>query len=71
MMGHEWIRLARTRAGLTQRDLGELLGLVPRTVQRWENPDHRLTLGELAMVSRALGIRCRITIDPVEGIRLK
>ena len=71
MMGHEWVQFARLRVGLTQKELAEHLGLVTRTIQRWENPRHRLTLVELAMVSRATGFRCLITIDPVKGIRLK
>ena len=33
----EWFRVARGRAGLTQAQIAERLGVKPQTVSNWEN----------------------------------
>ena len=38
-----WLRIARRALGLTQRDLGQLLGVDPATVPSWEARRHRPT----------------------------
>jgi len=38
-----WLRTARRALGLTQRDLGQLLGVDPATVPSWEAGRHRPT----------------------------
>lgn len=34
------IRQIRERLGITQHELGHMLGVAPNTVSRWENGDH-------------------------------
>ena len=51
-------RVARLRetAGLTQKRLGELLGLPPPAVWAWENGTRKLLAGEVARIAKALGV---------------
>jgi len=49
-----WLRIARRALGLTQRDLGELLGVDPATVPGWEAGRHRPTRALMARLRAIL-----------------
>lgn len=46
----------RSRAGLTQEDLAEAVGVSPVTLSRWERGHAALGLARLALVADALGV---------------
>lgn len=56
---------ARTRAGLTQRDLAEMVGTQQPNIARLEDADyggHTLTM--LGRIASALGMRLEISLEP-------
>ena len=53
----DWLRTARRALGLTQRDLGQLLGVDPATVPSWETGRHRPTWKLLARLRTVLEVR--------------
>lgn len=54
------IRAARTEAGLTQYELGLLIGVRDRDVNRWENDKHRMR------DRRRLETIARVTRKPID-----
>jgi ribosome-binding protein aMBF1 (putative translation factor) len=64
------IHEARTKAGLTQKQLADLIGTKQPNVARLENADyegHSLTM--LQRVAKALNQRLEITLRPIERQR--
>lgn len=51
-----WIRLARKKAGLTQEQLAEKLGLTKANISAWENGRHEASLAKLAAISEITGL---------------
>jgi transcriptional regulator with XRE-family HTH domain len=51
------LRKYRERAGLTQKELGALLGVAPLTVASWERGRREPPLSRLPAIARA--VRCR------------
>ena len=49
------IRAARVEAGRTQADVAEKAGLATRVVQRAEQGQRRISLGEAAAIAQSLG----------------
>ncbi len=49
--------MARRRAGLTQRELGELVGCRQATVARWERGDREPSWGDVGVVAEACGLQ--------------
>lgn len=50
------IRAARAHAGLTQLQLGNLIGRDHRTIHRWEYAERIPTLEDLLLLSDAVGV---------------
>lgn len=50
------IRAARTHAGLTQLQLGNLIGRDHRTIHRWEYAERIPDLSDLLLMADALGV---------------
>ncbi len=57
MSGGDFVLMARRRAGLTQRELGERLGLRQATIARWERGDRGVTVEDVEMVAHACGLQ--------------
>ncbi len=55
------IREARTKAGMTQKELGERLGVGEPTVNKYESGKQNLTAETLKKVAVALGMQIKIT----------
>jgi transcriptional regulator with XRE-family HTH domain len=49
--------MARRRAALTQRELGELVGCRQATVARWESGDREPSWGDVGVVAEACGLQ--------------
>ena len=63
----ERIREARQEAGLSQAELGALIGTTQSAVARLESGEYeRLSLSTLIKVSTALGRRLKIELEPAE-----
>ncbi|MBD2703806.1 helix-turn-helix transcriptional regulator [Spirosoma sp. BT702] len=54
------IREARLKAGLTQKELGEKLGISESAVNKLENANHAPTLTTLKRVAEATGLKLKI-----------
>jgi transcriptional regulator with XRE-family HTH domain len=61
-------RVARLResAGMTQKRLGELLGLSPPAVWAWENGTRKVLAGEVPRIARALGVSAADVLGTAE-----
>src|ERR1700744_2601292 len=57
MRGGDYVMMARRRAGLTQRQLAERLGLRQATIARWERGDRRVSVGDVELVAHACGLQ--------------
>jgi len=57
MRGGDYVMMSRRRAGLSQRQLAERLGLRQATIARWERGDRGVTLDDVELVARACGLR--------------
>ena len=60
------VREARLREGLTQFELASHLGVNARTLQRWEAPDSTVSLAELEVFGRALGLSLALLATPAK-----
>lgn len=50
------VRLARTRMGISQTRLGELLGLTFQQIQKYENGTNRVSAGRLFQISQIFDV---------------
>ncbi|HXF67667.1 MAG TPA: helix-turn-helix domain-containing protein [Burkholderiales bacterium] len=66
-MNAKRIREIRARLGLTQRELGELLNVSPRTVQDWEQGRHAPRSSAILLLE--LADRGLLTRAPRQGDR--
>src|SRR6185312_1133875 len=57
MRGGDYVLMARRRAGLTQRELAERLGLRQATIARWERGDRQVGFEDVEAVAAACGLR--------------
>ena len=58
------IRMARTRAGLSQAALAARLGVTQQQIQRLEDPEHsNPTVSTLRAIGRALGRRLQVRFE--------
>ncbi|GAB3726647.1 helix-turn-helix domain-containing protein [Spirosoma lituiforme] len=55
------IRQARIEKGLTQKELGEKIGVGEPTVNKYEGGKQNLTVETLKRIADALGMQIRIT----------
>ncbi|MGH2916751.1 MAG: helix-turn-helix domain-containing protein [Solirubrobacteraceae bacterium] len=56
MRGGDYVLMARRRAGLTQRELAERIGLRQATIARWERGDRQVGIEEVEAVAGACGL---------------
>jgi transcriptional regulator with XRE-family HTH domain len=56
MRGGEYVLMARRRAGLTQRELAERLGLRQAAIARWERGDRQVSVEDVEVVAAACGL---------------
>jgi transcriptional regulator with XRE-family HTH domain len=56
MRGGDYVLMARRRAGLTQRELAERLGLRQATIARWERGDRQVGVEDVEVVAAACGL---------------
>ena len=56
MTSGQLIKKFRERAGMTQRDLGEKLGIAPQTIAQWETNLRNPKVSTLKKIAAALGI---------------
>lgn len=59
-------RRIRTRRGLTQEQLAELVETEPRTIQHLETGDANPTIGLVARVAAALGVSAAALLRPAK-----
>jgi transcriptional regulator with XRE-family HTH domain len=57
MRGGDYVMMARRRAGLTERQLAERLGLRQATIARWERGDRGVSVDDVELVARACGLQ--------------
>lgn len=57
------IREARKSKGLTQKELGEKLGVVEATVNGYETGRQNLTVNTLYKIAKALDVSLRVFLD--------
>jgi transcriptional regulator with XRE-family HTH domain len=62
MKGGELIREARKRAGLSQRDLAELLGTTQAVIARWETGRRSPSFERVVEAVRACGFELAVSI---------
>ncbi len=58
------IRQAREASGLSQRQLGQLLGVSAAAVCQWESPRANPRVSTLVKVAGAMGFNLQLTISP-------
>lgn len=56
MRGGDYVLMARRRAGFTQRELAERLGLRQATIARWERGDRQVGIEDIEAVAGACGL---------------
>jgi transcriptional regulator with XRE-family HTH domain len=56
MRGGDYVLMARRRAGLTQRELADRLGLRQATIARWERGDRQVGVEDVEAVAAACGL---------------
>jgi transcriptional regulator with XRE-family HTH domain len=56
MRGGDYVLMARRRAGLTQRELADRLGLRQATIARWERGDRQVGIEDIEAVAEACGL---------------
>jgi transcriptional regulator with XRE-family HTH domain len=56
MRGGDYVLMARRRAGLSQRELAERLGLRQATIARWERGDRQVNVEDVEAVAAACGL---------------
>jgi transcriptional regulator with XRE-family HTH domain len=56
MRGGDYVLMARRRAGLTQRELADRLGLRQATIARWERGDRQVGIEDVEAVAGACGL---------------
>lgn len=64
MRGGNYVLMARRRAGLSQRELADRLGLRQATIARWERGDRQVGLGEVEAVAAACGLHLEAHLVP-------
>ncbi len=64
----EMLRMARRRAGLSQRELARRAGIPQPTISRIERGRLSPTLDTLEPLVRACGMRVLVEDDPTEGL---
>ena len=57
------LRTARKSKGLTQKEMGERVGITESAYSRYESGKQNLTLDTLQKVAEAMGVSVRIFID--------
>lgn len=65
-MGGPLIKIARLRAGLTQRELGERLGLPQSSVARWESGARQPGIDSFVEAVRACGLDPVVSLNPTD-----
>lgn len=64
----ELIKAARKKAGLTQKTLGEKLGVAYQTIAQWENDLRNPKLDTLQRIASALGVPVQELISDWEAV---
>jgi len=54
--GITWLRRARQKAGLTQAELGKLVGVTFISIHRWENGINKISAENAVRLADVLGI---------------
>ncbi|MBN1882370.1 MAG: helix-turn-helix domain-containing protein [Deltaproteobacteria bacterium] len=65
----EFIRLMRQKKGLTQEELGELLGVKKSAISRWESGERRITLENIRNISQILNFPLGVFLEQNENYR--
>jgi transcriptional regulator with XRE-family HTH domain len=66
MLGGPLIKIARQRAGLTQRELAERLGLPQSNIARWESGARQPTIDNFVEAVRACGLDPVVELFPLD-----
>lgn len=66
LIGGPLIKIARLRAGLTQRELGERLGLPQSSVARWESGARQPGIDSFVEAVRACGLDPVVSLNPTD-----
>jgi phage repressor protein C with HTH and peptisase S24 domain len=67
---NEWVRAARTAAGLTQEQLGNELGVTKGNVSGWENGRHEPSYSQLLKIEMLTGYALSRSAAAVDGVLL-
>lgn len=59
----ELLKQARKKKGLTQKEVGQRLGIAEATYNRYEKGNQNLTLETLEKVAIAIGVDLRILVE--------
>lgn len=62
------IKLNRKRAGLTQNQLADLVGISMMSIRRYENDNRIVTIGILQKIANALNIQVSDLIPPARAV---
>jgi transcriptional regulator with XRE-family HTH domain len=62
------IRIARLEAGLSQTELGTMVGVTFHQIQKYERGANRVAIGRLLLIARALGKPAEFFFDEYERI---
>lgn len=68
MSDGENIRNIRKRKGLTQEELGRLLGVGKSAVSRWESGERDVTLGTIRSIASALGVPLEWLVEGLDFV---
>ena len=60
------IEMERRRAGLTQKQLADLIGVTAGTVSFWETGTHEPTSSKLYSISKALNVPMECLVGSIE-----
>lgn len=64
MTGGDLILMARRRAGLSQRELADLVGCRQATIARWEHGDRRPSFGDVQAAAAACALNLDVHLTP-------
>ena len=62
---------ARRSAGLSQRELGERIGVTSQQVQKYEKGHSRMAVATLCRIAEELGVAAAALVDDVLGARTR
>lgn len=63
------LKILRTQRGLSQSELGRLLGITFQQIQKYENGANRIGAGRLWQIAQICAVDCQYFFDGIDQIR--